>query len=114
MTIGTIIALILTLVLALIFREGVKYTFTGNVMTKYMIIATIVKIGLLLALIYAIVPYFIVIADHIDANITETIDYMLVLKNWGIMGLMCVIAMAIEAFFAFVILLPYVKTKHFN
>jgi hypothetical protein len=114
MTIGIIITLILTVILILIFRKGVKYTFTGNAMIKYAMIAYIVKIGLAFAIIFAIVPYIIVIADHIDANITETINYWLILKNWGIMALMFVIALAIEAVFAFGILIPIAKKIEFD
>ena len=117
MTTGTLIAGLLTLILFFIILSfgkswGVKYNFTGSVMIKYAVIAYLVKIVLTGFFIYAIVPIFFNIANHIDSS--EILDYWLILKNFGIMLLSYLVAIGIEMFFAFVILIPTVKKLEFD
>ena len=107
------LVLLLAMVIYTIFGLGVKYTFIGSVMTKYAILAFIVKIGIIVGIGFAIIPYYEAIATHVNLNQLGEIDYWLVLKNCGLMVLMAVIGIAVEAFFAFEILIPLAKKVEF-
>ena len=109
---GNFIALGLVFLLGLIYTltigYGVKYTFTGQSMIKYKVIAYLVKIGLFIGYILVITPFVAEITNHI--NTAEVINYWHIAGQWGRMALWLIAATVVETIFAFVILIPAAKS----
>jgi len=109
---GSLVALLLVALLGFIYvmvlGYGVKYSFTGQRMFKYAVVAYLVKILLFIGCVFAMMPFVQAIATHVDT--VENINYLYILGQWGWMALWLVVTTIVEAIFAFVILIPAAKT----
>lgn len=88
---------------------GVKYEFTGLI--GYMIAAYTIKIALIVAFIYGTIEPFTMFVDHLQAFLNDKAKIDLYFMLWKLLWIVgyYFIAVLIEMFVAFVIIMPMAK-----